>query len=149
MNFSRCERGFALIEFIFWMVVISLACAGIIPLVGQVFSTLHQPTEWIRAYFLARAVVEQMDAQTFDQISASNPCSKPDGTPWVGVDLPWTCQVDLWKAEPNFNLNKMECNTGQSYAGGDYLCATVTLSHRSSGEPVAQMTAMFFRPVSP
>ncbi|MEO5363914.1 MAG: type II secretion system GspH family protein [Magnetococcus sp. DMHC-8] len=151
MNRRRPDQGFSLLELIVWMVVVSLAAAGLIPLFGQVFSSLHWATEGMQGHWLAQAVVEQMNAQDaelggFEQIRAGE-CLKPDGlTPWAG-DLPLTCQITLRGAEPRWAANIMEC-TPHAYADGDYKCVTVTLRQRLSGEPVAQVTALFARSAS-
>lgn len=145
------QQGFSLIEFIFWIVVVSVTAAGMIPLVSQVLSTLHLASEGMQAHLLAQAVVEQMNAveenSGFEQIQAGE-CRKPDGTPWVGAGLPLTCQVTLWAAEPKLALNTMEC-TNQAYVDGEYKCVLVALHHTPSNEPIAQVRALFARPVLP
>ena len=152
MSPARARPGFSLIEFIVWMVVISLAAAGLIPLVGQVLTHLHETTDSIQAHFLAQAVVEQMSAQDaagngFQQLHGGD-CLQPDGlTPWIGADWPLTCHVDIWAAEPDFTQNSMAC-TSQLYADGDYKCAVVTVRHRDTNAPVVQIKALFARPDS-
>lgn len=151
-SFPANLQGFSLIEFVFWIVVVSVIAAGMIPLVGQVLSSLHLATEGMQAHLLAQAVVEQMNGveenRGFDQIQGGA-CLKPDGvTPWVGAGLPFTCQITLWKAEPKLALNTVEC-TNQAYVDGDpHKCLLVALRHTPSNEPLAQIRALFSRPAA-
>ena len=108
MKRLRCKQGFALIELIFFMVVVSLAIAGIVPLVNQVFSNLHVATEQAQGYFLVQGVLEQIDARNaggepFDVIIndiniTGSGCKKPDGTLWEN-GFPWRCQVEGYVAQ--------------------------------------------------
>ncbi|MEO5340944.1 MAG: hypothetical protein H7837_10605 [Magnetococcus sp. MYC-9] len=142
--------GFSLIEFIIWLVVVSLAVAGILPLVGQVLASLQPVSEGIQGHFLAQAVVEQINAQEaasgFDGIQAGA-CLQADGsTPWVAAELPFTCHVEVRTAELNLAQHTVGCGS-QSYVSGNYKCVIVALHRRVSGEPVARIQALFARPV--
>ena len=149
MNRYRASRGFFLVEFIFWMVVVSLAAAGIVPLLGQVLSTLHMPGIGLQGHWLAQGVAEQMNAQEesggFEQILPGE-CRKPDGnTPWVDASTPLTCQVEIRAAEPNLTTHSVDC-VSQLYSDGNYKCAIVRTQHRQSNEPIARITVLFARP---
>lgn len=80
------------------MVVVSVAIAGIVPLVNQVFSTLHVVAEGSQGHFLAQAVLEQARAQfaagkTFDEMDTEE-CVRWDGAFWE-QGSPWNCRIDV------------------------------------------------------
>ncbi len=144
MSKDRDNRGFFLVEFIFWMVVVTLAAAGILPLFGQVLTTLHIPVVGLQGYWLAQGVVEQMAGVEFEQILPGE-CRKPDGTtPWVDEATPLTCQVEIRMAAPDLSAHSVTC-LNQLYSGGHYKCAIVHIHHRQGNEPVAQIKAIFAR----
>ncbi|MBF0185271.1 MAG: hypothetical protein HQM06_12920 [Magnetococcales bacterium] len=145
------QRGASLLELLIWIMVISVAVAGIIPLYLQTLSHLHSPMEGMQAHLLAQAVVEQLqaiDANSASDLSQlpSGECRQPDGvTPWVDPSLPLRCRIDLWVAQPPAGSNPFAC-TRQPWTENDiYLCATVTVQHHPTQHPIAQLTALYAR----
>ncbi|MBF0399758.1 MAG: hypothetical protein HQL90_03210 [Magnetococcales bacterium] len=144
------EQGFSLLEFVFWIVVVSVAVTGLIPLVSQLLSTIHLAREGMQAHFLAQAVVAQLNtvderAGGFEQIRAG-PCLKPDGAPWVGEGIPLSCQIEVWAALPNLPAHTLECSE-HAYVSGDYKCVRIILRHQSTNAPITQLKALFAKPV--
>ncbi|MEO5352830.1 MAG: hypothetical protein H7835_06420 [Magnetococcus sp. XQGC-1] len=144
MNRDRASRGFFLVEFIFWMMVITLAAAGILPLFGQVLTTLHMPVVALQGHWLAQGMVEQMASVDFAQILPGE-CRKPDGTtPWADAATSLTCQVEVQMAEPDLSAHSVAC-LNQLYSSGNYKCAIVHIRHRQGNEPVARIKAIYAR----
>jgi hypothetical protein len=146
-GYSSC-RGASLLELLLWIMVISLAAAGMIPLFTQVLSHLHAPMQGIQAHFLAQAVIEQMnslDAEEGDLARLpSGECLQPDGsTPWADAAHPFSCQITLQAAAAPSPLNSMACTPQPWTTEHHYLCAIVTIQHRTSQEPLAQLRALY------
>ncbi|MBF0096178.1 MAG: hypothetical protein HQM04_05010 [Magnetococcales bacterium] len=148
MNDSASCQGSSLLELLIWITLIALAAAGMVPLFTQVLSQLHTPTQGMQAHFLAQAVIEQMnsiDATEGDLTRLpSGTCLQPDdSTPWADPAQPFSCQITLLAAAPQGAQNSMECTQQPWTAEYHYLCAIVTIQHRASQQPLAQLRALY------
>lgn len=127
MKKQRCDRGFTLIELIFFMVIVSLSLTGIAPLANQVVSKLYLAREYAQAHFLAQAVLEKMKAEfaggkRFETIIEDG-CDRLDGTSWV-QGFSWNCQIE-------------------TAVEGSTTAVAVTISWLDTGEIISRETKLF------
>ena len=133
------ERGVTLIGAVFFVMVISVAMAGLAPLMNQVVSNLHLAHERAQAHFLTQAVLSQMEAafvtgHTLDALVGEieeNGCRQLDGSSWL-QGVPWRCQV-----------------AQADLPGEETVAVTVTLVWIDSGETAASGARLFPKLASP
>lgn len=145
MKSVKGGRGATLIELIFFMVVVSLAVVGIVPLVDQVFSSLHVAKEGAQGQFLAQAVLEQAYARNddggFDQIISEVNCLDRFS---LASNLPMRCQTEVVGATFDVDTGDFNCKTHLGETE-NYKCITATIRQIDTNEVIARKEGSFPR----
>ncbi|MBF0163268.1 MAG: prepilin-type N-terminal cleavage/methylation domain-containing protein [Magnetococcales bacterium] len=134
MRGHRGAAGFSLIEMIFFIVVLGISMAGIIPLYNNVLSNLHVMDEGMQAEYLGLEMVETLKSvynkgAGFIKIVDANFPSQ------YGIDIGGRLQFDRVVVIEGMipGLVPGPC-TGQDYIDEDFKCITVKVLRSGSSE---------------
>ncbi|MBF0369667.1 MAG: type II secretion system protein [Magnetococcales bacterium] len=139
------ETGFTLIELVLFLVVIAIAIGGILPLFLQVLSGINVFREQVQADFLAREILEEIQAQQFrgGGFSAITVAAyEGDEVIDIGAEVLFNRNVDLMGA--SLSGSAITC-TGSDPAGESYLCVKVTVTNLENSEHLAQSQTVLSR----
>lgn len=133
------QKGFTLIEVIFFIVVVGIAMAGITPLYMQVLSGLHVLNEGMQAEFLGREMSESLRAAYGKDGSGFVNLTQANFPSQTGIDLGSGFQFDRTVEVQGMIPGQLpDPCTGQPYNGESFKCLTVTVKASGSGEILFQ-----------
>ncbi|MEO5377626.1 MAG: type II secretion system GspH family protein [Magnetococcus sp. DMHC-6] len=146
--------GFTLIELLIFMVIVSIAMSGIVPLLMEVTNTsfIRESTQ---ARFLVEETLEDLRADVEEKIDNDTPTVTDSFTNIYNISTnttyPSTTVLNIGAA---INFSRNITLTGATYTGNtltcnpgtipvDYACVTVTVTNATTGEMLSSGKTTF------